>query len=173
MKHNHTNESHHMPAPSGLKKFMPLIGIFALITAFTLWRYAVANDPALFSLMRDFMGAFFVVFGGFKVINWKGSVDAYQMYDIIAKQSRLYGYLYPLIELSLGVAYFTVVNLFWVNIITLIVMVVGIVGVAKKLAEHEVVPCACLGAVFKIPMTKITLLEDTLMAAMAGGMLIM
>jgi len=32
--------------------------------------------------------------------------------------------------------------------------------------------CACLGAVFNLPMSRITLFEDTLMIGMSGAMLV-
>ncbi len=48
-----------------------------------------------------------------------------------------------------------------------VVMLVGAYGVYLKLKEHEEIPCACLGTVFKVPMTWVTLGEDLLMAGMA------
>ena len=52
------------------------------------------------------------------------------------------------------------------------VMTVGAIGVGRALRRTERIPCACLGTVFKLPMTKITLFEDLLMAAMALAMLL-
>ncbi|MDP3725587.1 MAG: hypothetical protein Q8R36_00140 [bacterium] len=49
--------------------------------------------------------------------------------------------------------------------------VFGALGVFLKLRDGEVVPCACLGVVFKIPMTWVTFIEDLLMAVMAAFML--
>jgi len=121
--------------------------------------------------MRNFMAGFFIVFGAFKLLNWKGFVEAYQMYDIIGKRSALYAYLYPLIELGLGVAYLTAVNLVVTNWITLVVMGVSSIGVAQQLVKKQTIQCACLGVVFKVPMTKVTLIEDVLMAVMAVVML--
>lgn len=47
------------------------------------------------------------------------------------------------------------------------VMLIGAYGVYRKLRAHEEIPCACLGTVFKVPMTWVTLGEDLLMAGMA------
>ena len=52
-------------------------------------------------------------------------------------------------------------------------MIVSSIGVTKELAQGRKITCACLGAVFKIPMTYVTLLEDVLMAVMALIMLAM
>ncbi|MBI4369580.1 MAG: hypothetical protein HY547_05055 [Elusimicrobia bacterium] len=46
-------------------------------------------------------------------------------------------------------------------------MVISSVGVIQKLREKEEIPYACLGMVFKVPMTWVTFAEDLLMAAEA------
>jgi len=46
-------------------------------------------------------------------------------------------------------------------------------SVYTKLQEPEVVTCACLGGWFRIPVTRVTLGEDILMALMALTMLFM
>lgn len=154
-----------------IKDFLPLIVIFLIIFIFTgamVWRLGYWD---LMFAMRYFEGFFFLIFGLFKLLNWKGFVDAYSTYDIIAKRSRLYGYLYPLIELALAVGYlfsFQLLSILW---ITLILMVISSIGVAKELKKKNQIPCACLGVVFKIPMTWVTFVEDILMAIMAGIMI--
>ena len=157
---------------SSISKFIPLIVIFSVIILFTAFRVISFGEWDTVFAMRNFMGAFFIVFGGFKVIKWGGFVEAYQMYDVIAKRSKVYAYLYPLIELALGIAYLTGFQLLAINWITLFVMLVSSIGVAKELLKGEEIVCACLGAVFKIPMTKVTLIEDLLMAGMALSMII-
>lgn len=145
------------------KDFIPLIVIFIVIILLTVFSgFTMAN----------FMGYFFLIFGLFKVIKWKSFVMAYREYGVLAKRSKLYAYIYPLIEIGLGVAYLSVWNLFYVNIFTLVIMLISAYGVWLKLREKEEIPCACLGTVFKLPMTKVTLFEDLLMAVMAFFMLI-
>jgi hypothetical protein len=51
-------------------------------------------------------------------------------------------------------------------------MGVSAVGVVKALLARRKIRCACLGTVFNLPMSKITLIEDGLMLAMAAGMLL-
>ena len=51
-------------------------------------------------------------------------------------------------------------------------MLVGSIGVFQTLLDKRAIQCACLGTVFKLPMTKVTLAEDLGMAAMAAAMLI-
>lgn len=92
-------------------------------------------------------------------------------YDILAKRSIIYSYLYPLIELNLGFAYLFRWNQSVTNLITVIVMSISTIGVAQALRKDQKFQCACLGVVFKIPITKVTLIEDVLMGVMALFML--
>lgn len=154
------------------KQFIPLISIFLVIIAVTLVVSLISPSPDQFLWMRVFMGSFFVVFGLFKVLKLKGFAKAYREYDVIAKQSTVYSYFYPFLELALGIAYFFAWQMEVVNWITLVVMLVSVLGVYLKLRKREPVMCACLGVVFKIPMTWVTLIEDLLMAAMALIMII-
>ncbi len=167
MEHDHIM---HRPKHT-LKDFLPLISILAVIVLFTAYMLSTTSSPDVMFGMRMFMSGFFLIFGVFKIIKWKGFVQAYQEYDVLAKKSIFYAYLYPLIEIGLGLAYFFALNLLLTNIITLIIMLIGSYGVWLKLKEKEDIPCACLGVVFKLPMTKVTLFEDLLMALMAVTMI--
>ncbi|HRN77761.1 MAG TPA: hypothetical protein PLU71_00835 [Candidatus Dependentiae bacterium] len=155
-----------------LQDFLPLISIFGFIVLFTVskqWWYGWH----MYTAMSDFMGAFFVIFGLFKIVNLHGFVEAYRMYDIVAQRSKVYAYIYPFIELMLGIAYLTRFQLFSTNVITFILMFVSSIGVGLELAKGKKIVCACLGAVFKIPMTYVTLAEDVVMGIMALIMLYM
>lgn len=156
-----------------MKKFLPLIIIFTIIILYTLIMLEYRGSWDSLYVMRHFEGAFFLVFGAFKVIKWKGFVTAYRSYDIIAKRSQWYAYAYPVIEILLGLAYLNAVYLLQTAVVTLVIMVISTVGVAEALAHKKQIPCACLGAVFKIPMTVVTLIEDLLMSVMALLMIAM
>lgn len=166
-----TPQVDNLASKHSLKAFLPLIIIFALIIALTVFKQMVYGFNG-HAAMMDFMGIFFIVFGTFKIINLHGFAEAYSVYDIIAKRSRIYAYAYPFIELTLGALYLTRYQLPIANWITLILMVIGSIGVAFELAQGKEIPCACLGVVFTIPMTYVTLAEDILMGAMAALMLL-
>ncbi len=155
-----------------IKDFLPLIAIFTgIIILSILW--VNAFQGGFMRWMEVFMGLFFVVFGFFKVFNLKGFADAYRMYDVIAMKYPKYGYVYPFIELALGALYLIGVFSLFTNMVTLFVMSISAVGVYLKLKKKEKIMCACLGVVFKVPMTWVTLTEDLLMALMAGVMLLL
>lgn len=154
-----------------IKNFIPLLSIAGVILIFTLIRQYLMGWNFT-NAMLDFMAAFFIVFATFKIINLSGFATAYQEYDIIAKQSRLYAYAYPFIELALGLCYLFRYQVRIANWITLILMIISSAGVALELSKGRQIMCACLGAVFKIPMTYVTLAEDIIMGLMALYMLI-
>lgn len=154
-----------------IRSLLPLffiITIIMLITFFT----QLMRGFTISGTMYDFMAFFFIIFGSFKLIHWSAFVDAYEHYDLIAQKSRIYGYLYPLIEISLGICYFLRYHLAYINTATIILMCISSAGVVRQLQKKEPINCACLGTVFKLPMTYITLAEDLLMALMALIMLI-
>lgn len=154
-----------------LKDFAPLIIIFTVILGITLFSYSKYDLDGI-STMRIFMGSFFMIFGFFKLINLKNFAKAYAEYDIFAKRSRVYAHAYPFFEVILGLFYLYSYELLFTNIATLVLMIISSIGVLQKLLQREKIICACLGVVFNIPMTWVTLVEDILMAVMAGIMLI-
>lgn len=154
-----------------LKNFLPLIFIFSIIILFVVIKQLLMPSD-LHGMMYDFMGAFFIIFGAFKIVNLSAFAQAYAMYDLLAQKSKLYAYAYPFIEFFLGCLYIVRWHLSFANWATLIVMLISAIGVARALAKQEHITCACLGLVFKIPMTYVTLFEDLLMAGMAGIMLL-
>lgn len=122
--------------------------------------------------MARFMGGFFLAFAFFKLLDVRAFADAYAGYDVVAARWRWYGFAYPFVELLLGAAYLAGVVPVATSAVTLAVMAVGTVGVARALLARKKIRCACLGAVFNLPMSYVTLAEDVLMAGMAAAMLL-
>ncbi len=138
-----------------------LVGIVALVEVRV---GSFAWDRA----MGNFMGAFFIAFSFFKLLDLQGFADSYRMYDVVARRVPAYGYVYPFIELLLGVAYVTSFQPFATNLVTLVVMGVSSIGVIESLVNKRKIRCACLGTVFNLPMSTVTLVEDGFMVAMAA-----
>jgi hypothetical protein len=118
------------------------------------------------------MAGFFLVFSFFKLLDVRAFADAYGTYDVVAARWPWYGFVYPFIELGLGAAYVVHAAPLATNVVTLVVMGVSIVGVARAITTKRKIRCACLGTVFNLPMSVVTLVEDGLMLGMAAAMLI-
>jgi copper chaperone CopZ len=151
--------------------FRPLFIILAYIVGGTIFIAIMTNDFSSYSLMRNFMGGFFILFSLFKIIDLHGFVEGFQSYDLLAQKWKPYAFIYPFLELVLGMLYFANIFPTITNIFTLIIMLIGTLGVAQALLQKRAIQCACLGTIFKLPMTKVTLAEDLLMGIMALMML--
>ena len=161
------------PAPPEPKSsYYPLVLIlFYLLGASGLAEVALGGFDWM-RAMRHFMAGFFLVFSFFKLLDVPSFAMSYSSYDIVARRWLGYGYLYPFLELGLGAAYLA--NLFPLatNIATIVVMGVSTVGVLQSVLARRKIQCACLGTVFNLPMSSVTLIEDGLMIGMAIGMLL-
>ena len=157
---------------SWLKTYKPILLIFGYITAITLLTEWVQGGFIWMRWMNHFMAGFFFFFSFFKLLNLKGFAESYSMYDIVAKRWNGWGYVYAFTELALGVAFLTGFNPILTNLVTFVVMAVSIIGVLQSVLNKRKIKCACLGDVFNLPMSTITIIEDALMIGMSGIMLL-
>jgi len=153
---------------SWLSTYKPILLIFAYITIITL---LTANGD-LMRWMPQFMAAFFLTFSFFKMLDLPAFADSYSMYDIIAARWRPWGFIYPFTEAALGIAYLTGFNPLITNATALVIMSGSIIGVLRSVLNKRKIKCACLGAVFNLPMSTITIIEDGLMIAMSAYSLV-
>ena len=121
--------------------------------------------------MLDFMGLFFIVFSFFKLLDLKGFPDSFRMYDPLAKAIPAYAWVYPFIEVALGLMFLMRFQLSIALISTIVILGITTIGVAKTLLDKKSIRCACLGTALKLPMTEATLIENTIMLVMAFAML--
>jgi copper chaperone CopZ len=170
--HDHTIDTEITESKTWLQTYKPLLLIFAFIAGITTLTSFYENNFNGYLWMNHFMAGFFIVFSFFKLLDIKGFADSYSTYDLLAKKWYGYGFIYPFIELMLGVAYLLQFQLFYTNIATIIVMAFSSIGVIQSVANKRKIKCACLGAVFNLPMSTVTIIEDLLMVTMAVAVLI-
>jgi hypothetical protein len=158
-------------AVSKWRQLRPLFLIFAF-----LWGVnglnAFVYQLSLQEFMLDFMAGFFLVFSFFKFLDLKGFVQAFSGYDPIAGRFEIYGWIYPFIELSLGLLLLTDTVLDYALYSTLFILGVTTIGVIDQLRQRNKIVCACLGSVLNLPMTEATLIENIVMLIMAGMLLL-
>lgn len=168
-QHNETLEE----AKSWTETYKPILLIFGYVTAISLVVSRQDNAINFMVFMRIFMAGFFLTFSFFKMLNLKAFAESYAMYDIVAKKFSAWGYIYAFIELGLGLSFALNLSPNVVNWITLIVMTISILGVLESVLNKKKIQCACLGAVFNLPMSTVTIVEDAIMIAMSAAMLIL
>ena len=154
---------------SKLQQLKPLLLIlFYISSAGVLLHY---KDWSWSEFMLDFMGLFYIVFAFFKMLDLKGFPESFKMYDPLAKRLPIYGWMYPFIETALGLMFLMRFEVDIALIMTLVVLGITTIGVTKTLMDKKSIRCACLGTALKLPMTEATLIENSIMIAMAALML--
>ena len=118
--------------------YWPLILIFGFLIPLTAYTSFGSGLDRWMTWMAHFMGAFFLTFAFFKLLDIRGFASSYQAYDILARKWPAYGLIYPFLELALG------------------------------MVDKKTIRCACLGSVFQLPMSTVTIVEDLLMVGMAA-----
>lgn len=162
----------HAAQPQGwLATYKPLLLVFGYILLVTFTVEVANGEFVLHRWMPNFMAGFFLVFSFFKLLDLHGFASSYATYDLLAKRISLYGYIYPFIELALGVAFLLNWHPYFTNLATFFIMAFSSIGVILAVMNKQKIRCACLGAVFNLPMSTVTIIEDLLMAGMALWML--
>lgn len=168
LEHNEVAEQ----AKSWIGTYKPIVLIFGFITGITLLVQSSNSTFNWMQWMNHFMAGFFLVFSFFKLLNLSGFAESYAMYDIVAKKWSGYGYVYAFIELTLGISFLVGLYPMVTNVVTFGVMSISIVGVLQSVLNKKKIQCACLGAVFNLPMSTVTIIEDALMIVMSGTMIL-
>lgn len=160
--------------PITWKSYTPLIVVISMILISAIFISAKDFQGGMFSFQKSiyyFMIGFFIVFSSFKLIDLKGFAQGYSTYDILAKKFFYYGYIYPFIELFFGLMMILFPQNKAIFFLEFIIMTFSGIGVLIKLLRHEKFQCTCLGTFLKVPLTKVTLVEDFGMALLALVML--
>lgn len=160
------------PSKGWLATYQPLLTVVAYILGVSLLIETQHPSFDLERWMMHFMAGFFLVFSFFKMLDIRAFANSYAMYDLLAMRWKGYGFVYPFVELGLGVAYLVNYNQHTTNLVTLIVMAFSSLGVIQAVINKQKIRCACLGTIFNLPMSTITIIEDLVMAGMAAAMLI-
>ncbi|RDY59348.1 heavy-metal-associated domain-containing protein [Flagellimonas nanhaiensis] len=168
-KGNHVMEMLHGQEKSKWVQLRPLFLIFAyLFSAAFLLNF---KDWSISEAMLDFMGLFYVVFSFFKFLDLKGFPESFGMYDPLAKVLPIYGWVYPFMELGLGILFLMRIQIQFALIVTVVILGITTLGVTKTLLDKKSIRCACLGTALNLPMTEATFIENAIMLVMAVWML--
>jgi copper chaperone CopZ len=156
-----------------LRTYRPLLLLIGYLLAGSVLVQIGHGTVSATETMRYFMAGFFLAFSFFKLLDIQAFADAYAGYDLLAARWRGWGKAYPFVELGLGVAYLTHWQPLWTHSLTIAVMGFSAIGVIRAVSNGQKIRCACLGAVFNLPMSTVTIVEDLGMVAMALGMAFM
>jgi len=147
-------------SPKEIAKFIGVLAAIALLSV-------LINRGT-----TGFMGVFFLVFASFKLAGYAMFVEMFPTYDIVAGKWPTYAKVYPFVEVALGLLYLTNSLPSVRNLVTVLVMTVSSIGVARELKRRRGIHCACLGNIIKLPLSTVSLVENVAMGLMALYMLI-
>lgn len=157
----------------GLFAYYPIFLIAAYIMTVAFINNVHQNSIDWVSWMNQFMAGFFLVFSAFKLLDIRGFAEGYASYDLLARRWYTYGFIYPFLELGLGILYLGM----WFPIVTysltIIIMGFSSLGIINSLLKKQQITCACLGTILKVPLSTITLIEDLTMVVLAAFSLLM
>ncbi|MAS86589.1 MAG: hypothetical protein CMH30_01220 [Micavibrio sp.] len=156
-----------------IKDYWPLICLVlvSMASALTLSFNGRGIDFVLW--MHHFMGIFLVIFATLKLFKLSGFAHGFAKYDLLASRHIFFGYLYPFVELALGLGYLSLTYLSFVYAGTIIVFGIGLIGVLIGLKKGLDMACPCMGAILSVPLSTVTVVENGLMVIMAVSMFYM
>ncbi|MEM6777508.1 MAG: MauE/DoxX family redox-associated membrane protein [Planctomycetota bacterium] len=154
-----------------IQTYKPLFLVVVYCAGGSLITLVNHSSPSWSLAMRVFMGLFFVVFSFLKMLDIAGFARAFGTYDVLAKRFPAYGFVYPFVELGLGITYLCQIAPLATNVATLLIMLVGAIGVVRAVRQRQSIRCACMGSLFDLPMSTVTVVENGTMAAMAAIMI--
>ena len=153
-------------------KFYPLILTFIFIIGgagisqynYDTWKWN--------QFMKNLMGIMLITFSYLKLLNLSGFKESFSNYDYLAKYVPIYGYIYPFIELILGILYIIEVFSILINSIVIVIFTFNLIQVGIVIYQGKKLECACMGSLgLKLPLSWVTIIEDIFMIAMAIAML--
>ena len=150
---------------SKLKQLKPLFIILGYISIASI--SLNFKDWNSTNAMLDFMGLFYIIFSFFKILDIKGFSTSFRMYDPLAKKITIYGFIYPFIEILIGIMFLTRIEVNIALLITIVILGITSAGVTQTLLNKRSINCACLGTTLKLPMTEATFIENAIMIIMA------
>lgn len=153
-------------------EYKKLAGVFAVIVlCATTMSFVLGFDWQ--EWIRWFIAGYFIIFGSLKLIGYEDFIAVFPDNNPLAKKLSYYNYTYPFVELSLGFLYASNLLPVFRDITTLILLGIGAYGILRQLSNDDSnSKCVCAGSVIRLPLSNTCLLTTTLIAGLAGIMLV-
>ncbi len=119
------------------------------------------------------MGVFITILGLLKVKDVPKFVLTFRQYDPIAKQVPLYAKFYPYLETGIGLLILSGLFIVPTQIAVITIYTSTTIGILSSLNAGKKLECGCLGGNIKLPLSKVTIFENTIMIMMAIATIIL
>lgn len=153
------------------KENAKLAGIFLfLIISATLM--STLNSFNGIEWIRWFMGGLMIIFGGLKLLGIEVFIKVFPLYDLIAKRFAPYKYIYPLLQVLLGMFFIMGAWPAIRNVTTIVIGLSGLIGMIQVVSRRGAIRLSYLGTILRLRFSTVTLIENTLMVGLGIIMLI-
>lgn len=167
------SQSHNREAAvENSQEYKKLIYAIAGVTVVAMM-LTIVRGISLGRFMADFMAVFFITFAAFKFVDIEGFADTFQNYDIVARLVRPWGYFLPFVEAFMGFWYLLSDGPVTLNILTMIVTGLSFIGIYRETYHRTHFQSAYLRTYLKVPFSKVRLIENVSMFALALGLLLL
>ncbi|MEL7464264.1 MAG: MauE/DoxX family redox-associated membrane protein [Pseudomonadota bacterium] len=153
--------------------YRPVIALFA-VAAMMAVAVTWLVDGAVFGAQTIpwFIAISMVLLGLQKLRDVDGFAAMFRTYDLLARRSPLYGYVYPFVETGAGLLMLAGVMTWLSATAALFIAGIGAVSVFKAVyLDRRDLKCACIGGDSRAPLGFVSLLENLMMVGMAVWML--
>ncbi len=145
--------------------YTPVIALFSTAGLMTL---------ALSLKMAGFMGISLAMLASLKLMDLDSFTNSFQKYDLVAKKFKIYGKIYPSIELAIGLGFLSGVAPLLTGIASTTVGILGSISVFKAVyIDKMALNCACVGGNSKAPLGVVSMTENLMMAIMGAILIFM
>jgi len=145
-----------------VRDYLPLIYIYlltALLTGISFIYFVFSFK----SLIFIFLGIFSVMLSLLKIIRIRDFVEAFSEYDFISQKFKIYAYIFPFLELFLGISFLLIIENILLEFLCLALFILNFYSVALALRKRRKFVCACLGDLIKLPLSYVSLIENLTM----------
>jgi hypothetical protein len=84
-------------------------------------------------------------------------------YDFIAQKFKSYAYAFPIFEVVFGVLFILQKEYLYLEYLCLVLFITNIIVIANALEKRRNFTCACMGGLFNLPLSYVSILESLTM----------
>ena len=145
-----------------IKSYLPIIYIYfsTFLSVFFLQSFFNLSTR---EVIQYFLGIFVLIFAFFKIYNIKGFVKNFIEYDFISQKIKVYAYLFPFFELFFGLLFLLKIEILYLEFLCLALFSINTFSIFNALSKKKQFTCACLGGLFELPLSRVSLIENLTM----------
>ena len=152
---------------SSIYSFLLIFVIFTInFLVNYIYLFLTDKDIVKMKFINNKMGTLLILFGVLKLANLSKFVEIFSKYDIISQKFKIYGYLFPFIEIIIGILLIKGYKLNYIYNLIKTLMIISIISVSISIIQGKKLRCGCLGSFFHIPLSYITIFENIYMLVM-------